>query len=217
MGQALLPLLAALATLAPATEGPVRLRTVALPPGLRADVKAAVPELGPSPVQRAASRAIRQGCDRILRDFSRAVRDTRELRKKAPDMQDYRFELSVEPTVSLNSSLRASVLLTVFEFTGGAHPNTRHETCLFAADGRGAKRIRLGDLLRPGLSPQAFAEGELLPEPNRIKAARGIEGAKSIDAEELQSFVATPAGISWVFSPYTVGAYAEGTYIVKLS
>jgi len=217
MARRLLLLLATLPALAAAREDPVRFRTLAPPPGLRADVRVVVPELGPSPVQRAASRAIRQRCDEVLRDFSRAVRETRELRKKVPDMPDYRFELSIEPTVSLNSSRRVSVLLTVFEFTGGAHPNTRHETYLFAADGQGAKRIRLSDLLRPGQSPQAFAATELLPELNRIKAARDVDPAESIDAQALESFVATPAGITWVFSPHTVGAYAEGTYIVKLS
>ncbi len=216
MARLLLLLFAVLPSLAAAGEDPVRFRTLPAPAGLRAQVKVVYPELGGSPVQRAAARAIRDRCARILRDFSAAVRETSQMRRSQPDMPVYRFELTVEPTVSLNSPRRVSVLLTVFEFTGGAHPNTRHEAFVFAAEAKGPKRLGLGDLLRPGLSPQAFAEAALIPELNAIKTSRGGDAVGSIDAESLRSFVATPAGLSWVFSPYAVGSYAEGTYVVKL-
>ncbi len=217
MARLLLLLFAVLPSLAAAGEDPVRFRTLPAPAGLRAQVKVVYPELGGSPVQRAATRAIRQRCDEILREFSKDVRETPEPIERYLSQTGERLVLTIEPTVSMNSPRRVSVLLTVFTYLGGPHPTTGHETFVFAADGRGAKRVRLGDLLRPGLSPQAFAKAELLSEVNALKAARGFDDAiTEFDPDALESFVATPAGLTWVFSEYVLGPYVEGAYIVKL-
>ncbi len=213
MGRALLIALLALAALTHGAEDPVRFKRLEPPHGLRAKVKIVVPLLGSSPAQRAASRAIERRCNELLRDFVQAVREIEALRRTDPTIPEYPFELTIEPTVSLNSARRVSVLLTVVQYAGGAHPNTYHEGFVFGADG---KSLALKDLLRPGVSEQDFVAAILLPELNEVKRARGSGPVQSLGPAELSCFVATPAGISWVFSPYAVGSYAEGTFVVKI-
>lgn len=204
-----------IALLSPTAEDPVRLRTIPSPRDLSGSARVVVVDFGRGPAQVAATRAMRSRAEAILKDFANAARDTLRRMRGNRDMRRYDLYLSVRPTVSLNQSGRVSAYLEVYTFTGGARLNRWFETFTFVADERGARAVTLGDLLLPGRK-RDFLDWVLLPALNELKADRGASPASMVDDRALNSFVATRSALVWLFSPYAVGAYAEGAYVVKL-
>lgn len=196
-------------------QDPVRLRTMLAPRDLSGSARVVVVDFGRGPAQVAATKAMRSRAEAILKDFANAARDTLRRMREHRDMPRYVLYLSARPTVSLNQSGRVSAYLEVDAFTGGAHPNRWFETFTFVADERGARAVTLGELLLPGRK-RDFLDWVLLPALNELKADRGASPASLVDDRALNSFVATRTALVWLFSPYAVGSYAEGAYVVKL-
>ncbi|MCX7799122.1 MAG: DUF3298 and DUF4163 domain-containing protein [Fimbriimonadales bacterium] len=213
---ALGPALVASLVLAPSSaQDLVRLCTLAAPAGLRASVRVVVADFGNGPAQVAATRAMRARAEAILQDFAAAARETLRRMREHRDAPRWELWLKVTPKVSLNQRSRVSAYLEVDTFTGGAHPNRWFETFNYVAEGGRARPVRLQDLLMPG-QRQNLLDWWLLPALNEQKEQRGAEAVAAIDDRALGSFVATPTALVWLFAPYEVGPYAEGSYVVKL-
>jgi len=125
-----------------------------------------------------------------------------------------------------------SVLRTDYLNTGGAHPNTQMETILW--DGKAGKRISI----RPFFTEMADGGPTMTALAALVrkaviaeKKARGIPAEMIADPEWLKGIepkltaigpvTLTPsteadksAGLTIHFSPYAVGPYVEGSYVV---
>jgi hypothetical protein len=120
-----------------------------------------------------------------------------------------------------------SVLRTDYSYTGGAHPNTEIDTILW--DKAQAKRISIRpfftDLADNGAAMKAMVAGVL----TSLKAEKKARGTDESDADYVNSIepkllkigpvtlapsseAGKSSGLSFHYSPYAVGAYAEGPY-----
>lgn len=104
----------------------------------------------------------------------------------------------------------------VHEDTGGAHPNSAL-TCLnLVRRGDAVQELRLADL---AAGDDAVARlHRFVYDDLRRQGASGVPSLKQppTDFKALGTFVVSPAGVLFGFSPYEVGCYAEGCYYVHL-
>lgn len=122
----------------------------------------------------------------------------------------------LRPTVSLNRPDLVSILYSQYDYSGGAHPNRFYPVInIGLIDGK-PKQLTLRDILKPEVRLDDFVQSQVLPRLNAIKEKRGIEPIENLAPGLADHFVLTPAGITWVFEPYAVGAYVEGEYTIKI-
>lgn len=146
--------------------------------------------------------------------YNRFLSETRELMRDLGKPHGEHF-VEIKSTLSVNTPQVVSGYLTHFEYTGGAHPNTFYQTINVGIVNGKPARLNLKSLLARGVSPEQVLNEVLLPRLNAAKEKRGLETVDRIDPKLADSFILTPQGISWIFQPYAVGAYVEGTYIIK--
>ncbi|MCW5933731.1 MAG: YbaY family lipoprotein [Fimbriimonadia bacterium] len=146
--------------------------------------------------------------------YNRFLSETRELMRDLGKPHGEHF-VEIKSTLSVNTPQVVSGYLTHFEYTGGAHPNTFYQTINVGIVNGKPARLNLKSLLAQGVSPQQVLNEVALPKLNTAKEKRGLEAVDRIDPKLADSFIITPQGISWIFQPYAVGAYVEGTYIIK--
>jgi hypothetical protein len=104
-----------------------------------------------------------------------------------------------------------------FAYTGGAHPNRWYECRTFGLRNGRAARLKLQDFLPAGADPMEVANRLVIPRLKAMKASWFVEGTRtSLEPEEVENFVVTPAGITWIFDPYAAGPYVEGEFFVKV-
>ena len=102
------------------------------------------------------------------------------------------------------------------DYSGGAHPNTFLRTANYGVvDGR-ARPLELADLF--GGRTQEVLDMVVRPKLLDAKRVRGATSPTPVLSKSLgANWLATSSGISWIFSPYDVGPYAEGSFVVKAS
>lgn len=103
------------------------------------------------------------------------------------------------------------------EFTGGAHPNSAL-TCLnLVLRGDSVHELRLADLSAGKDAPTRLQR--LVYDELRKQGASMVPRATEVQTDfvAFETFVLSPAGVLFGFSPYQVGSYAEGCYYVHLS
>lgn len=124
--------------------------------------------------------------------------------------------LSTEPQVSLARTGLVSGYQILSTYTGGAHPNTSYVTANFGLVNNQPAKLVLRDLLQDGVSIPEFLVKEVLPILNSMKRTKQAEPVSELEVDVADQFIITPGSITWVFSPYEVGSYAEGGYFVKV-
>jgi|GEM_PF-7054090 len=149
--------------------------------------------------------------DAQLEEF---VSFARRLGSERPAHGPYVFELKTE--LAYVSPRVISATTAIFSDTQGAHPSTTLVPVTYGIVGDRPARLSFRDALRPGIDPLRVANEFLLPGLNRIKRQRGADPLTQLGPPMVNHFMATPAGITWQFGPYVAGAYAEGTYVVKV-
>lgn len=107
-----------------------------------------------------------------------------------------------------------SATTSIYEYTGGAHPNTRRLVMGWVVNGRHVEPIGLQHFLLGRSDRIAFAQMALLERINDEKRRRGLEPLAEFDYDLLNRFVVGERGLTWLFDPYQIGAYVEGTYEV---
>lgn len=126
------------------------------------------------------------------------------------------YTISVKPTLSLYRTNLISILYDHYEYTGGAHPNTfTHCINIGLIDGK-PKRLKLGDILAPGIKESDLLEGYVRPRVSKLRRDRIGEGVESLPIATHEKFIITKNGLTFPFDRYSIGAYVEGEYIVKL-
>lgn len=126
------------------------------------------------------------------------------------------WESEIGPTVCLDRPGLTSVYLSVYDYSGGAHPN--HFTIKFnvgLVDGK-PKLLTLKDIVKAPFTPDQVIDTYVLPIIQKARVGRGMTDETEIHKDNYNDFVITPAGITWLFDPYGVGAYVEGDYTAKI-
>ena len=121
-----------------------------------------------------------------------------------------------------------SIIRADYEYTGGAHPNSSSDTILW--DKSAGKRISIRPFFTEtadnGPTLKAMRQG-VIASLEAEKKKRGAEGtdASAIEAIEPKLLKIGPvslapsteegksSGLTFHYSPYAVGSYAEGEYI----
>lgn len=109
-----------------------------------------------------------------------------------------------------------SLLSTVDDYTGGAHPNEYHASYLLSAAEGGVVELALTDVF----AGQGWLE-ELsrlvLDDLARQEAMWVTTGeVAALGLEDLEVFTLDAAGLTFHFSPYLMGPYVQGTFRVTL-
>ncbi|MGE0001680.1 MAG: DUF3298 domain-containing protein, partial [Fimbriimonadaceae bacterium] len=167
------------------------------------EVSATIPTFSGNEIAKLASRE----CAKIARDRMAEFRDEYD-RNDKPDRIGY-FDWS--PVVSLLTDSMVSLYAHSDTYTGGAHGNRDFVGLNFAMVAGKPKRIVLADLMDPGADPVVTASELVIPKLRAMNASSVIDGGVTqVTPQQADNFVVTPAGITWLFSPYEVASYAEG-------
>jgi hypothetical protein len=135
---------------------------------------------------------------------------------------------SLDYAVTAQTPRLLSLVLNALESTGGAHPNTILSTTVW--DKTAGKALAPADLFAPGADLSA-ADKALCDAIHAAKKTRVDDPALTGELKDCPKITAAPlalaasttpdkaGGVIAVFSPYALGAYAEGAYrvVVPLS
>src|SRR5579871_3540496 len=136
-----------------------------------------------------------------------ATSDTKDMDKpKNPWLAEF------TPRVVTARAELVSLQMTRYADTEGAHPNTNIATFNYGFVGSGSKKLTLRDLFRPGTNPLSLVSKIVIGKLREREAAWVADGTvKSLDAKSGDEFVIKPDRLTYIFSPYEMGSYAEGT------
>ncbi len=126
------------------------------------------------------------------------------------------WTLAIKPTLSLYRTNLISILYDRYEYTGGAHPNSMTYTFNIGLINGEPKRLKLGDILADGVKESDVLEGFVRPRLSKLRRDRTGEGVDSLPIATHEKFIITKNGLTFPFDKYSVGAYAEGDYLLKL-
>lgn len=191
--------------------------------GHRITFTAEYPEFGAaSPFQRELSSQLhheyyQQSLEFAAVDWSNVVDSFRE---------PQHYYLNWEEAISLDlihSSPRAvSLLESRYSYTGGAHGNTLVVGRCFVEQQQRVRELKLDDLF----DPESDWSGKLIEyclSDLRCQGSTSVQDddllgvtTNNFSTDDLASFTLSPAGFRFYFSPYHVGCYAEGVYVVQV-
>ncbi len=127
----------------------------------------------------------------------------------------YSFEMKND--VVYTSPSLISTLSTVFWDTGGAHPNTNYTTQNFGMVNGVAKRIGLPELLKTGIRP-AQIDDLIIAKLRDAGAEEAVQGnIPYFSPPQRDRFTINKSGLTFVFPPYEVGYYAQGSFRAHLT
>lgn len=112
-----------------------------------------------------------------------------------------------------------SVLYQSYTYSGGAHPNTFRESETFLRDGERWRRASLCEVLAElgHDCDRAALRQRIVRELRAQEAAWVVQG--EVDAATpwlLETYSVTAHGLRFDFSPYRVGPYAQGPFVVRV-
>lgn len=115
-----------------------------------------------------------------------------------------------------------SLYVQLFDYSGGAHPNTSYTGATWGLVDGEARRMKFADYLPEGADPVDIASKLVVPKLVEMGASWFVSGGVGerrtfLTPEEANNFVVTPRGITWIFSPYEAGPYSDGAFFVKVS
>ncbi|NDD64210.1 MAG: DUF3298 domain-containing protein [Acidobacteria bacterium] len=145
-------------------------------------------------------------------------RDVTELRRTAQDRPDQlpASSLDIDHQIVAATPELLSILLTVYTYSGGAHPNS--QSLALTWDLRRNAMVELADLFLPGSSYGRIISEYCRRELRRLDLgnpewfARGT----SFSQENYQRWNPTRAGLRITFDTYQVAAYAQGSFEVTV-
>ncbi len=127
------------------------------------------------------------------------------------------YDTSSGPVVSIAQRDFISLYVGTADYMGGAHPNRSYHGMTWGmVDGK-AKRMKFADFLKDGADPVAVASKAVVPKLIEAEATWFEDGEITmLDEKMTENFVVTPAGITWLFSPYEAGPYTDGEFFIKV-
>jgi len=112
-----------------------------------------------------------------------------------------------------------SVNASIYDYSGGAHPNHGSESFNFAMVGGKPKQLKLEDLFRKGSSPGKMVSALVIAKLKNEEGADLVQSGevKALTVMQLNHFSIGVDGMTWYFDPYEVGPYVAGAFEVKLT
>lgn len=173
-------------------------------------VKASYPSFSGSSLAKFASAEWKASFDSSLKRLD--IKNS-----QGDEMPNHPWEVGYGSTIGLKSNDVISGYSEFYFYTGGAHPNREYHGHNFGLVGGKPTRLSFGHLMTVRMAPEALASQLVLPKLKAMGASGVVDGSVStLSREQTDNFVMTPAGITWLFSPYEVGSYAEGHFFVKV-
>ena len=128
------------------------------------------------------------------------------------------WDLNLHFTMGDANPTFGSTWVSSYSYTGGAHPNTVYKTFNIGLKNNRPVMLTINDLTGGDAQKMSGLEAKLVAEL-RYRKASSVEADPNfkLDPKLLNNFVVTPAGATWLFSPYEVASYAEGPFFVKFS
>lgn len=157
--------------------------------------------------------------DRVLESWAKRQRDEfLSLSAESPSERFVPYEFVLTGSSLPASGRIASVLLSAWSFTGGAHGNTQEEAFLFEA--KGGRRVKTEDLFKPGapwkeeLSRLCAAElrKSLGPDGQGVWVGEGTKPTE----ENFSLVMVSGRELVVRFGAYQVAPYASGPQTVRL-
>lgn len=141
--------------------------------------------------------------------FKQSVMPTEELPEGYPAAT---FDISYEER---KSSRADNYLFTIYSDTGGAHGLTASQTFSFTKSG---ERIAIEDLFTNGTKGLGVIADYVKTELMKRDFAdqKWISEGTAPTADNYLSFIIEDSGITFIFDPYQVAAYASGTQTVSV-
>lgn len=174
------------------------------------DLKATTPIYRGSPVGEFATMDIKLTALTRLAKFREDFVDL-----DLPDMRTGMVDWFV--TRSIERKELISVIGTAYYDFGGAHPNRDHVGLNYGLVNGKPKRLAFSDLIKDPKRAKEIADQAVMPKLILMRAMWVTEGSiNELEPKQVDNFVITPAGITWLFGPYEMGSYAEGDYFVKV-
>lgn len=128
------------------------------------------------------------------------------------------FFFQIDYTPYRHSEAVRSILFTISEYTGGAHPNTFYRT--FSFDLAGNRILAVTDLFQPGVDAWAvitpMVEASLTEQQGDYADASWIDGGTGSNPDNYADFALDADNLYFFFSPYQVAPYAAGAFTVTL-
>lgn len=130
---------------------------------------------------------------------------------------EWEYESSMK--VSWRTPKLVSVLISKYEYSGGAHPNHGVEVANFGIVGGKPKSLTLSDFFSPGFNAKTFVSKAVVAKLKKAKGAEWVQSGqlKQLEPQMLERFTPSATGLTWYFNPYDVGPYAAGDFEVKLN
>jgi hypothetical protein len=173
-----------------------------------------IPSLGAGVLQKAAEASLRAYFQAQLADFRKMGRETLDGYEGARPPGFITYDGG--SVISINRPDGVSLYASAYFDYLGAHPNRTYRTMVWAnVDGR-PRQLKSADILRGPV--METARDFLIPRLEQMDAGMfALEEDGRLSTHVPEPFLPTPAGISWVFEPYAVDAYARGDVILKAS
>jgi len=110
-----------------------------------------------------------------------------------------------------------SALVTVNDYTGGAHSNLSYWSYNLALVGTQLRPFVLADLFLPDSGWADRLSRFVLTELEEQGAGFVTNGTVTeLSATDLQVFLLSPSGLQFILAPYQVGPWSDGTYTVTV-
>ena len=120
---------------------------------------------------------------------------------------DFRFVCVRENFVSIE--------FLYYAYTGGAHGNWQYQTLNFLRDKARAQLITVEQLFRNDSAAEAYLSATILSDLAEQEAFFVTDGmVTELSFSDLQAFTLSKTGITFLFSPYQVGSFAQGGFEV---
>jgi Deacetylase PdaC/Protein of unknown function (DUF3298) len=124
------------------------------------------------------------------------------------------YEMDVNYTVTAATPEFISILFYFYQYTGGAHPNTK--TASFNYNLKRGEALQLADLFTPQSNYLQTISAYSIRELKKLKTVDSADEGASPKLENFQSWNLTPAGLRLTFDRYSVAAYAAGDHEVVI-
>jgi hypothetical protein len=166
----------------------------------------------PTPAQAYAAATFKADAMRNLKAFKR---DAPENAKAAGVEGSLPLTLESNVHITYTSPDLVAGYTDFEEFDGGAHGSTGYQERNVGM--RNGKPVLLSraDIFRAGLDIKKLETTLIVPLIN-AKKENGSDPITEIPDGEFDLYVITNKGLQWLFPPYQVGSYAEGSFIVTV-
>jgi len=176
------------------------------------DVSGSYPAfLSTAPGWQALSKLLRAQVHAAQQNFLKETADQPQI---IPDID---FDFGYAIGVAYADGALVSLLTEEGEYSGGAHSNSLYLSANYLMTGSAPRLLGLNDLFTPGSGYQDTLFELVVADLNRQKKARGADPVwEYFSVKDLKVYTLSPRSITFFFSPYVAGPYAEGPYYVTV-